>query len=380
MKITKAYKTELDPNNKQKTLFGRCVGAARFVYNWGLAEWKRQYEDGEKPSCYGLRKQFNAQKDEICPWIRDLPYAVVESSFANLGAAFDNFFGRVKQGKAEKGYPRFKKRGKDGAFQVRNIKVENDRVRITGAGWVRLKESDYIPIEAEKYGVYATISERAGRWYISILVEIETGDLELPTCAPMGIDLGIKSLAVCSDGKVFENPKMLTLVERKLKRLQREVSRREKGSSNRRKSVEKLARCHARVSDIRRHALHEVSHYVTFQKRPSVVVLEDLNVRGMLTNHHLAKAISDASFSELRRQIEYKAGWSGIDVVIADRFYPSSKTCSNCGSVKNDLSLDDRIYKCENCGFEIDRDLNAAINLSHLVVPNGETHRDCLGS
>lgn len=190
-KVYVAYKTELDPNNRQKTYFGRCAGASRFVYNWGLAEWVRQYEAGEKPSAYGLRKQFNAAKDEFCPWVREVPYAVTESAFANLGIAFDNFFRRVKSGADKPGYPKFKKRGGGSSFQVKSTKVFVDRVRITGVGNVRLKERGYIPVGASKYGVYATISERAGRWFISVLVEVEDTEVPAATGTPIGIDLGL---------------------------------------------------------------------------------------------------------------------------------------------------------------------------------------------
>ena len=345
----------------------RCCGASRYVYNWGLAEWKRQYEAGEKPSSYGLCKKFNHEKDEICPWIRELPYAVTEATFANLNSAFQNFFRRVKNGE-KPGYPRFKKRGTRNSFRVRNLGIENDRIRITGIGWVRLREPEYIPVDAERYGVYATISERAGRWFISVLAEDEVTEIET-TGESIGVDVGINKLAVCSDGKVFENPKALYKYERKLKRLQRELSRRERGSNNRAKTRAKIAKCYARIADIRKYSLHDISHYVTETKRPAVVVIEDLNVKGMLTNHHIARAMSDAAVSELHRQITYKAGWSGIEVIKADRWFASSKTCSECGSVKTLLKLSERTYACENCGAVIDRDLNAALNLAALSEP-----------
>ena len=377
MKVLRAFRTELDPSKSQADLFGRCAGASRYVYNWGLAEWERQHKAGEKPSQYGLRKQFNAIKDQTCPWIRDLPYAVTESAFGRLGAAFENFFRRVKNGE-KPGYPKFKKRGRNASFQIRGVKIERSRVRITGAGWVKLKERGYIPAEAERYGIYATISERAKRWYISVLVEQEIDDPGNPAGAPLGIDLGIKDLAVCSDGTVFENSKVLNKAEKRLKRLQRELSRRKKGGKNREKTKDQLARAHKKVSDIRSHQLHNISHSVTFHKQPSVIVLENLNVKGMVANHHLARAISDASFGELRRQIEYKAKWMGAEVLIADRFYASSKTCSVCGTVKTELDLSERVYNCDVCGYQGDRDYNAACNLAALA--NRETHGDCLGS
>jgi len=367
----KAYKARLELNNKQISWCNRCAGSARYVYNWGLSEWEHQYEaykDDDalkRPSRFGLSVQFNGIKDELCPWIREMPYAVTEAAFERLGRAFDNFFRRIKKGDTKAGYPKFKSRSGRKTFQLRGVKVDGDKVYLPKLGWARLSQSDYIPIDAE-YGIYATLSERAGYWYIAILVkdneEIET-DL-YPTV--LGIDFGIKSLAVVSNGKVFENPKPLRDAQAKLARLQREVSRREKGSENRKKSVAKLAKTHARVADIRSHALHQISDYVTTKCKPSVIVLEDLNVAGMVKNHCLAQAISDVGFAELRRQIEYKAERLGIAVVIADRWFPSSKTCSNCGCVKSDLALADRTFVCPDCDFEIDRDLNAALNLAAL--------------
>ena len=368
MKITKAYKTELDPNNKQRTMMARSCGAARYVYNWGLTEWKTWYERGDKPSGMKLCKHFNSVKDEVCPWIREVPYAITESAFRNLYAAFQHFFRRVKNGE-KPGYPKFKKRGVNGSFQLRSTRIEDDRVRLTGIGWVRLKERGYIPPtdSGASFGVYATISERAGRWFISVLVGEDIPEPVNGNNGVLGIDLGVKALATCSDGTVFENPRALRQEERKLKRLQRELSRRKKGGQNWRKTKAKIARCHQRIANIRRHAQHQVSHYATAKKKPKTVVLEDLNVSGMVKNRRLAQAISDAGMSELRWQIEYKAQWHGVDVLIADRFYPSSKTCSDCGSVKPQLKLSERRFACPDCGVVIDRDLNAALNLASLA-------------
>jgi len=366
MKILRAYKTELDPNNKQETALRKCAGTARFVYNWGLAEWKRQYEGGEKPSHYGLCKQFNGIKDEAFPWIREAPYAVTESAFRNLGFAFKNFFRRVKNGD-KPGYPKFKKKNRDDSFQLRNTHVEHDRVRLARIGWVRLKEWGYIPKTESgiEFGVYATISRQANRWFISVQVEEEISEPENGNTSVLGIDFGLKSLAVCSDGTIFENPKALQQEERKLTRLSKELSRREKGGQNWKKTKRKIQRCHARIVCVRNHALHRVSHYVTAKTKPGTVVLEDLNVSGMLQNRHLSKAVSDVGFRELRRQIEYKAKWCGSDVLVADRFYPSSRLCRFCGLINDSLSLAEREWTCE-CGAHHDRDLNAALNLAAL--------------
>jgi len=383
MEIIKAYKTELDPNNKQASFFGRCCGTSRYVYNWGLAEWAAQYEAGNKPSQYKLRKQFNAQKDESCPWIRQIPYCVIETAFADLGNAFKHFFRRVKNGEEKPGYPRFKKRGRKSSFRMRGYKTENSQIWLgRSIGWVRLKERGYIP-EGVRYGenggcVYCTISECAGRWFISVQVKEQIEDPENDSTLVVGADFGIKSLVVCSDKTVYENPKPLRNAQRKLSRLNKEIARRKKGGSNWKKTKRKLARQHARVANIRRHTLHQISHDLVVNKRPGTIVIENLNVSGMVKNHCLAQAISDVGFYELRRQIEYKAKWHGVHVVIVDRWYPSSKTCSNCGCIKDDLMLADRVFRCDDCGFEIDRDLNAAINLATLG--KAQTAPDCLGS
>lgn len=378
MKVFKAYRTALDPNDKQCGFFKRCAGTTRFVFNWGLANWKLQYENGEKPSAYSLRKLFNSIKDEQCPWVRELPYAVTEAAFYDLGNAFQHFFRRVKNGEDKAGYPKFKHRNGKQAFALRDAKVEHDRVRLTGIGWVKLKERGYIPTEGVKLLTYARISERAGRWFISVGVEKEIPDPINGSVLVVGVDFGLKSLAVCSDGTVYENLTPLRKAERKLKRLQRELSRRKKGSCNWRKTKLKLQRQHAKVADVRKHILHQVSHDLVVNKRPAAVVIEDLNVSGMTKNHHLAKAISDVGFYELRRQIEYKAEWHGVEVVLADQWYPSSKTCHRCRWKDENLKLSDRRFVCPECGLDCNRDLNAAVNLAALV--NRETHGDCPGS
>jgi len=365
----RAYKTELDPNNKQCTFLARCAGASRFAYNWGLATWKQWYEDGKKPSAYSLRKEFNAIKREQCPWITELPYTVTEGAFYNLGAAFQNFFRRVKNGDAKVGYPKFKSRKHSRqSFKLRNTKIEHDRVRLTGIGWVRLKEHGYIPTDVIKYGTYATVSSHAGRWYISVLAYEDEPEPINDSTLVIGADFGLKTLVVLSNGETFENPHCLIEAEHKLKRLQRELSRRKKGSANRHKTKIKLQRQHAKVANVRKHVLHNISHHVTEDLKPRTIVLEDLNVKGMQSNHHLAKAIADVGFAELKRQIEYKAERHGIEVLIADRWYPSSKTCSGCGWKNNDLTLADRTFHCPECGLELDRDLNAARNLARLAV------------
>jgi len=376
MRVLKAYKTKLSPNNRQRGFFRRCAGTARFVYNWGLADRIDRYERGEKTSLYEQKKRFNALKYEEFPWIREVPASISEATFINLNTAYQNFFRRVKQGDTP-GFPKFKRKGHHESFQLRGVRVRADGVYISKLGWVRLGERGYIPTDSEKYGVYATVSLRAGDWYISVLVYDDIEGIEA-SGEVIGVDFGLKDLAICSNGQVFENPRPLREAQRKLARLNKELARRKKGGANWHKTKAKLQKAHARVVNIRRYTLHQISHYLTYELKPAVIVLEDLNVSGMSKNHNLAQAISDVGFSELRRQIEYKAAWCGIEVVIADRWFPSSKTCSNCGTVRSELALNQRTFNCPDCGYTIDRDLNAAINLAALV--KAQSAPDCPGS
>jgi len=367
MEIIRAYKTELKPNNRQRTLFEQFAKTRQFVFNIGLREWQRQYKRSEKPSAYGLKKQFNAVKYDYFPHVTSTPYAVTEGAFYDLGSAFKNFFRRVKNGEKEVGYPK-EKRYPSG-FHLRSTKVERARVRLTGIGWVRLKEKGYIPVNPLKYGTYVTLSQHAGRWYISVPVYEEIPNPKNDNTLVIGVDFGIKTLAVCSDGTTFENPKPLRTAQRKLKCLQRELSRRRKGGANWRKTRGKIQRCHAHIANIRKHTLHQISHEIVVNRRPAAIAIENLNVSGMAKNHCLAQAVLDCGFYELRRQLEYKAKRHGVKIVIVDRWFPSSKTCSSCGCIKDDLKLSDRVFVCADCGFELDRDLNAACNLAALVEP-----------
>jgi len=411
MKVSRAYKTELDPNNKQQALFQQYAGTSRRVYNWALAEWEAWFfEWGIRPVSASRLKAFwnNMIKDDEFPWVREYPYAIQESAFRNLGQAFSNFYRQradgtvakriaqqkrdgtwgkrvaklIEKGRSgiqlEPGYPRYKSKDKQISFQLRGVHIYSDCVKLPGIGLVKLKERDYLPVEAGKLGVYFTISKRAGRWFISVLDREANIDRVETSGKIVGVDFGIKSLAVCSNGKVFENPRHLQQADRKVKRLERELSRRTKGGANWRKTKAKLQQAHFDLANARQHTQHEISSYLTYKLRPSVIVLEDLNVGGMMKNHCLAQAIGDVGWSELRRQIEYKAAWIGSEVMLADRWEPSSKRCSMCGAIKADLKLSDREYHCDNCAGVIDRDLNAALNLAALV--NRQTDGDCLGS
>lgn len=366
MKILRAYKTELDPTNKQRTMFNNCAGAARFVYNWALADRIERYEKGSPTNHYEQKRRFNALKGEQFPWIYEVPYTLQEQAFRNLDVAYKNFFRRVKKEKTPR-FPKFKNRRTPKHFTLRgSIHIEEDRIKLPVIGWIRLKERSYLPSENDAKLLSVTISERANRWYVSAQIEEEIKDPINGNTLVVGVDFGLKTLAVLSNGETFENPHALITEQRRLARLGRELARREKGSQNWRKTKHKIQRCYAKVASIRKHVLHDISHHVTADLQPKTVVIEDLNVSGMAKNRHLSKAIYDAGFAELRRQIEYKAQWYGVEVLLADRWFASSKTCSACGCIKDDLTLADRIFKCADCGTVIDRDLNAAINLAAL--------------
>lgn len=374
MKILRAYKTELDPTNKQCTYLRQCAGAARYVFNWALADRKERYDVHElSTNKFEQKKRFNAWKVDNAPWLYIVPFALQDQEFTNVDLAFKNFFRRVKRGETP-GYPKFKRRGGRKRFTLRgSIHIENNRIKLPRIGWVRLKERSYLPTQDVKL-LSVNVSERSGRWYASAQVEMDIPDPINDSTLIIGADLGIKTLVVLSNGETFESPKPLYQEQRKLARLSRELSRRTKGGANWRKTKAKVQKCHARIANIRKHTLHDISHHVTATLHPRIIVLEDLNVAGMVKNHCLAKAISDVGFGELRRQIEYKAKWYGIEIVMANQWFPSSKTCSGCGCIKDKLDLSERVYICEHCGLEIDRDLNAALNLAALAE-GGNTPR-----
>ncbi len=372
MIVLRAFKTELDLNNTQKTACTRHAGAARYAYNWGLAHKKEAFASGEKtPSAIDLHRELNVLKKTELSWMYEVSKCAPQEALRDLDNAFAQFFRRVKEKKAGKnvkvGFPRFKSRKNGlGSFRLTGaIHVFEKAIQLPRLGVLRLKERGYLPMS----GIHilnATVSEKAGRWLVSLQVEMDMPDPQPMEKPAAGVDLGINRMAQVSDGMYFENPRALKTALTKLKRLQRVVSRREKGSANRQKAVRQLAKAHARVANIRKNALHQATSLLT--KTKSAIVLENLNVSGMLKNHHLAQAIADVGMYEFRRQMIYKGKWYGCEVLLADRFYPSTKRCSQCGNIK-EISLAEREYHCENqgCGHVMDRDLNAAINLEQLL-------------
>jgi len=372
MKIIRGFKTELDPNAGQRTALLQHAGTARFAFNWGLERKIEARKNGEKnPSAMELHRELNALKPTEFPWMYESSKCAPQEALRNLDRAFTNFFRNCKsKRKGKKGFPRFKSRRNGiGSFRLTgHISASETHVKLPVIGAVRLKEHGYLPTSDVKV-LSASISERAGRWFVSLQVEIESQDVhhekdgEHPI---IGLDLGIKTLAVCSDGTEFENPKALGHNLKKLRRLNRSLHRKVKGSSNRRKAAKRVAKLHWRISNIRSDTLHKITTELTRAK--SVIVIEDLNVRGMMANRHLSRAISDLGLHELRRQLEYKGVWNGCQIVTANRFFASSKTCSDCGAVNLALTLSDREWACVACGCVHDRDLNAAVNLEHWGV------------
>jgi putative transposase len=391
-----AHRIALDPNNQQATYLKKACGVARFAYNWALAEWKRQYEAWKadntlpKPTEAALRRQLNAIKREQFPWMLEVTKCAPQMAIIQLGQAFQNFFaGRAR-------YPQFRKKGVHDRFTLTNdqFDIGGSRIRIPNLGWVRMRE----PLRFRGKLMSATISRVADRWFVSIAVETQdTSHLPKAKNEPhdenepcdenqvqgefrrsqnqgaVGVDLGVSALATLSTGEKIAGPKAHTALLARLRRLSRSLSRKQKGSANRKKAKEKLARLHARISHIRQDALHKLTTNLT--RRFHTICIEDLNVRGMMKNRHLARSIADMSFFEFRRQLEYKAAMRGGQVVVENRFFPSSKRCSACGHKLDDLPLSVREWTCPDCGSIHDRDVNAAKNLLAygLAILNGPT-------
>ena len=370
MIVLRAFKTELDLNNVQNAACVRHAGAARFAYNWGLERKIAAYANNEKtPSAIDLHRELNILKRTEFTWMYEVSKCAPQEALRDLDKAFAHFFRRVKEKRAGRnikvGFPRFKSRKNGvGSFRLTGvIHIFEKAIQLPRLGGLRLKESGYLPVSGAHI-LSATVSEKAGRWFVSLQVKMEISDPPMRDKPMVGVDLGINRMAQVSDGIYFENPRALKQALTKLKRLQRVVSRRQNRSANHQKAVKQLAKAHFHVSNIRKDALHQATTLLA--KTKSAIVLENLNVSGMMKNHHLAQAIADVGMHEFRRQLQYKGIWYGCQVFLADRFFPSSKRCSQCGNEK-DLSLADRVYSCELCGQVMDRDLNASINLEQLL-------------
>lgn len=357
-----SHQIALDLTQAQEAYCRRAAGVARFTYNWALAEWKRQHAAGEKPTAAALKKQWNALKHTEFPWVAGAHKDVNQRPFLHLGSAFQKFFRREAQ------YPTFKKKGQHDGFYVSNDKctLQGKRLRLPLLGWVRMHEALRLPGKV----MSVTVSRIAHRWYASIAVHLESTPSPCENQAVVGVDLGVLRLATLSTGESMEGPKPLRKLTQALRRCSKRLSRKRKGSANRRKAQHKLARLHYRIACQRADSLHKLT--TDLVRRFGTVVIEDLYVAGMVQNRHLARAISDMGLGTFRRMLTYKAVMAGVTVVVAGRWFPSSKRCSQSGGLHETLTLQDRLFQCAACGFACDRDLNAARNLQKLPTADGE--------
>jgi len=366
--MIKTYKIQLKPNNKQQTKLFQNVGVARWAYNWTLARQEENYKNGGKFIPDGeLRKEITQlKKTEQYKWLNDVSAQIPKQAVKDACLAYQRFF----KGLSNKPKFKSKKHSKPSFYQREDkLKYENGKVVLEKIGWVKVAE----PLPDGKY-LNPRIKFDGLNWWLTVGVEFEPAQDNTPYSEPIGIDLGVKDLAVVSTGEKFKNinkSKKVKKLEKKLKRLQRKASKKyEKGKEGNRyrktKNIIKLERLirktHQRLKNIRMNYIHQITTKLV-KTKPEYIVMEDLNVSGMVKNHKLAKAVQEQALREFRRQMEYKCEWNGIGLIIADRYYPSSKMCSECGYILEKLSLSTREWVCPKCGTLHDRDLNASINL-----------------
>jgi putative transposase len=357
--MTRAHKIQLDVNNHQSTLLYKTCGCNRYAYNWMLNRSKELKEQGQKYDKFLLKREFNEHKKTL-PFMKEVSaHAVANDANERLNTSYDRFFKKLA------GFPKFhsKKQGV-GSFALdgSEIKYDPDAKKLfigKKYGWFKLTES----VRFNYSKIYRiTISNKAGKWFCAFTLEVEDARKCENQASMVGIDLGISKSATCSDGVVFENPRITIHYEKRLKRLNRELSRRRKGGQNWWKTVYKLRKLHYKIACVREDYIHKMTTAIT--RKHGIVCLEDLNVVGMSKNRRLAKHILDVSFGEIKRQLEYKAH----EVRYVDRFFPSSKLCNVCGIKNSELQLGDREWLCGSCGTRHDRDLNAAINIKNNAV------------
>lgn len=370
MLIAKTFRYRLEPNALQRQLFARFAGCCRFVFNQGLATRKASYETEGKTLSYAdqCKALPDMKQAEETTWLGEVHSQVLQQALKDLDAAYQHFFRRVQGGETP-GFPRFKKKGQKDAFRYpQGVKVEGGRVYLPKIGWVKYRNSRLV----EGRILQATIKREGGHWFISLACEVE-----LPDAAPVaateeravGIDVGLKSFAVLSDGSEIENPRFLKSALAKLKRAQRLLSRKTKRSNNWKKQLAKVVKLHIQVKNARKDFAHKVSTAIV--KNHDVIAVEDLNIKGMVKNRHLSRAISDAGWGAFLDMLKYKAAWAGKHFVRIGRFEATSKTCSACGD-KKAMPLSVRTYACDGCGMALDRDWNASLNIraAGLVVLN----------
>lgn len=362
MKVYQAFRYELKPNNKQVGLLIKYCGVARFAWNWGLARRRTEYETTGKSSNFIKQsRQLNALKEAEFSWMYDVSKCAPQEALRNLDRAFINFWRECKKGR-NVGYPKFKKKGMHDSFKLTYwIKIDRKSIRLPRLGWVRIKEGTG---KFKGHILSATVSREVDRWYCSLCVEMERVEPQSIMGDVVGIDLGLNSFAVISNGLEhihIEAPKPLKKRLVKLQRLSRQQSRKQKTSQNRKKANLSLARCHRKVRNTRKDFINKLT--AELAKTKSVICIENLNVKGMVRNRHLAMSIADVGWGDFRRQLEYKTKWYGSRLVAIPRFEPSSKMCHVCGEINNNLKLSDRKWICLKCGTLHDRDENASDNV-----------------
>lgn len=388
--MNKAHQIKLYPTKSQEILLRKSCGVARYSFNWALNRWNELYKLGEKTSAYSLIKFQNSIKKEQMPFFKEVTKNAPQYAIHDVESAFKNYFRNLKDGTIEKqkksyvknrkskglpiiegklhniGKPNFKKKGIHDSFvAVENkatFKQSDFKISLPRIGEIKCAEN--LRFEGKVNNV--VVKRIANMWFAVINIEV-LKPVEILVVgenqATIGIDMGIKRMMTLSDGTIYENPKALKSNLKGLKRLQRGLSRKVKGSNNRIRQQMRVANKYYRVSNIRKNAIHKATSEIVVKY--SRIVIEDLNVKGMMKNHKLAQALGDISFGEISRQLAYKANWQGKELVKADTFFASSKICSCCGHKKETLKLSDRIYNCDVCGLSIDRDLNASINLAN---------------
>jgi len=374
MQVVQAFRFELDPNRAARVALAKHVGAARFAYNWGLARCLQALEQGQLiPSAAELHKEWNRWKRQHAPWWVEVSKCAPQGALRDLERAFRSWRAR----RASR--PRFKKKkvlDDNSAYFAGSIRVFPRHVQLPRIGKVRSKEKTdkFLALLAARKAriLSATVSREADRWYVSLTCEVERSDPSPRQGEPVGVDLGLASFLVLSDGTQINAPKPLARILRLLRRRSRQLSRKQKGSRNHAKAALRLARLHRRIRNIRRDFLHKVTTWLA--KTKPVIVVEDLNVRGM-SRGYFSRAVADVGWSTFRRMLEYKSKWYGAKLIVVPRYYPSTRLCSNCGCLAPKLPLSQRTFWCPECGHVEDRDLNAALNLRlyGLAVLNSPT-------
>jgi len=373
-----AHKIRLYPNNRQATYFKQACGVRRFSYNWALAESLRLHNEGEKTSGYDLCKRLNAVKHDQFPWMTDV------TKWAPQKGVYDAWDALISWWKGRTRRPRFHKKGKQRDrfyLGINAFSVKGRKIRIPKIGYVKMAQELRFPGKLK----HAVVSRDGDHWYASVSVEIDDTWNYKHQCkseGAVGIDVGIKSLAVISNEggtQTVHNPRFFVSRQRKLRRLQKALSRKKKGSNRRAKAKLAVTVAYRKIRNTRSDFIHKLTSVVVRENR--FIGIEDLNVKGMVKNRKLAKHVSDASFGEIRRQLTYKASLAGAEVVLADRFFPSSKLCSTCGYKLDELSLGTREWRCPQCKSLHDRDVNAAMNLRNVARRYRETQNargDCV--